>query len=430
MASADTNEDVTAIEDVAQDPSANTIVLSIPVSDIVENADVPVPVPAPDLPPAGAVPAPVTAQLGAIEFDVRVFLQAVRNLITIHVLNLKRTLKDLITILLSGTMLHIVWKYAFSFTSYKDIWLTYTQQNGRRYHAYKEGNYLLPNDESEQDRLDLHHHIFNLVAEGKLVYAPIENPSRVLDLGTGTGIWAIDFADQYPGSYVLGTDLSPIQPSWVPPNLEFLVDDMEDVWGHKPFSFIHLRCLAGSLKDWPRLLEQAYENLEPGGWFEIVEFQMDIRDQRDPDAEGPGMPNLPDSKSITMWVRGLHQAAEMIGRTFEVAEHCKRWMEEVGFERVVEQRIKVPLGPWAKNRRQKEIGLYQQQNMLDASSAYGAAHFTRVLGWSNDEFSILSAGVRNEMKDRSGQLYSNLYVVYGRKPKSEVADANQDDAAD
>ncbi|KAH9212142.1 putative methyltransferase [Leptodontidium sp. 2 PMI_412] len=295
----------------------------------------------------------------------------------------------------------------------------YRTENGRRYHAYKEGNYLFPNDETEQDRLDLHHHIFNLVAEGKLFYAPIDNPSRVLDAGTGTGIWAMDFADQFPGSYVLGTDLSPIQPGWVPPNLEFEVDDMEDTWRHKPFSFIHLRCLAGSLKDWPRLLSQAYDNLEPGGWLEVVDFELYLKDQRDPDAEAPGLPVLKDAKFCNIWVGGLHEAAEKIGRTFRSADRCKGWMESLGFEGLVEEKIKVPVAPWAKNRRQKEIGLYQQQNMLDASSSYGAAHFTRVLGWSSEEFEVLSAGVRGELKDRTLQLYSNLFVVYGRKPRGE-----------
>lgn len=54
--------------------------------------------------------------------------------------------------------------------------------------------------------------------------------------------------------------------------------------------------------------------------------------------------------------------------------------------------------------------------MLDASSAYGQAHFTRVLGWTPQEFAVLSAGVRNEIKDRSLHLYSNLFAVYGQKP--------------
>lgn len=63
----------------------------------------------------------------------------------------------------------------------------YKYEHGRRYHAYREGNYLLPNDEAEQDRLDLHHHIFRLVLGGRFFRAPVKEFQRVLDYGTGTG---------------------------------------------------------------------------------------------------------------------------------------------------------------------------------------------------------------------------------------------------
>lgn len=39
---------------------------------------------------------------------------------------------------------------------------------------------------------------------------------------TGTGNWAIDFADAYPMCDVLGTDLSPIQPQYVPVNCRYV----------------------------------------------------------------------------------------------------------------------------------------------------------------------------------------------------------------
>jgi methylase of polypeptide subunit release factors len=72
----------------------------------------------------------------------------------------------------------------------------------------------------EQDRLDLLHHLFLMMLDGKLYMSPtVTPPERVLDLGTGTGIWALDYGDENPGSEVIGTDLSPIQPSWVPPNV-------------------------------------------------------------------------------------------------------------------------------------------------------------------------------------------------------------------
>lgn len=35
------------------------------------------------------------------------------------------------------------------------------------------------------------HHVQTLVLKGKLFLAPIENPQLVVDIGTGTGIWAV-----------------------------------------------------------------------------------------------------------------------------------------------------------------------------------------------------------------------------------------------
>ena len=89
----------------------------------------------------------------------------------------------------------------------------YRHENGRRYHAYKDGSYMVPNDELENDRLDFQHAMFQRTLDGKLHVAPIpQDVQNVLDVGTGTGIWAIDFADEYPSARVIGTDLSPIQP--------------------------------------------------------------------------------------------------------------------------------------------------------------------------------------------------------------------------
>ena len=49
---------------------------------------------------------------------------------------------------------------------------------------------------------------------GKLFLAPIDKPARVLDIGCGTGIWAIEFGDEQPDAEIIGTDLSATQPSW------------------------------------------------------------------------------------------------------------------------------------------------------------------------------------------------------------------------
>lgn len=84
------------------------------------------------------------------------------------------------------------------------------------------------------DRLDLDHHTWKLMLEGKQYLAPVKDPKSVLDLGTGTGLWAIEVADELADARIIGTDLSPVQASFVPPNVEFLVDNVSRVSFHNP----------------------------------------------------------------------------------------------------------------------------------------------------------------------------------------------------
>ena len=68
----------------------------------------------------------------------------------------------------------------------------YSFENSRRYHKFQEGRYQFPNDEPEQEREDMKHAMIVHLCDGKLHFAPLENPQRILDVGTGTGIWAVD----------------------------------------------------------------------------------------------------------------------------------------------------------------------------------------------------------------------------------------------
>jgi hypothetical protein len=69
----------------------------------------------------------------------------------------------------------------------------YAFENGRRYHKFREGSYNFPNDDSEQDREDMKHAMMVNLCGQRLHFAPIgDNPQNILDMGTGTGIWAIE----------------------------------------------------------------------------------------------------------------------------------------------------------------------------------------------------------------------------------------------
>lgn len=284
----------------------------------------------------------------------------------------------------------------------------YPYENGRRYHAYREGEYVIPNDDREQDRLDLHHHIFRLVTGGSLFRAPIDPSSaRILDMGTGTGIWAIEMAEEYPDSTVIGTDLSLIQPHWAPPNCYFEVNDFESPWGSlQPFDFIHGRALAGSVRDFSGLLRRVMKNLNPGGWVEFVDFPTEFF------SDDNSMQNAP---KLVEWCRLHNMASEEFGKEMNVTRHYKQWIVEAGFKNVREDIYKVPLNPWAKDPKLKELGRYQEVNMVESMEAYSLALFTRVLGMQVQEVRDFFLGVRQELVDRSLHLYGKFHFVYGQK---------------
>lgn len=83
--------------------------------------------------------------------------------------------------------------------------------------------------------------------DGRLALAPVDDGGQlanVLDVGTGTGAWAAEFAERHPEAQVFGTDLSLIQPTYVPPNCQFVNEDSEEGWAFRfPFDYIHLRMM-------------------------------------------------------------------------------------------------------------------------------------------------------------------------------------------
>ncbi|KAH8155677.1 uncharacterized protein LAJ45_00687 [Morchella importuna] len=270
----------------------------------------------------------------------------------------------------------------------------YRYENGRRYHAYSEGLYWAPNDDKQNEQLDIFHHVYTLVLDGALYLAPIgENLERVLDLGTGTGIWAIDIADKFPNTRVIGNDLSPIQPTWVPSNCSFEIDDFTKPWEHilNSFNFIHGRARHGSVFSWTCLYKEAYAALKPGGWFESVEttigFYIDD-DEGQPTAIG-------STTSISQWCRLGIEASERAGRPFGITDKLKGWMEDALFVNMEENIFKVP---------------------IEALEGFTLSLFTRFFDWTADEVYVLLAGVRSELRSKDNNFYFKMYVVYGQRP--------------
>lgn len=272
-------------------------------------------------------------------------------------------------------------------------------EQGRTFHRYREGKYPLPNDNREQERLDFQHCFMLILLDGRLHLAPIgETPQNVLDIGTGTGIWAIEFAERYESASVIGTDLSPIQPEFVPQNCVFEIDDAEDEWLYtEKFDFIHMRGMMTCFADPKSILQKAYNQLVPGGFLEMQDGIFPLQCHND----------TLEGTPLDQWSKACVEAGEVTGRAWTNASNYKRWMEEIGFEDIKEKIFEVPTNNWPRGKKVKELGLWFYENMKDALGA-SKVLLTKALDYPPERVELLLMEVRKDLKNREIHAYMPL----------------------
>jgi SAM-dependent methyltransferase len=287
--------------------------------------------------------------------------------------------------------------------------------------------YFWPNDPSEVDRLDFQHEILKYLFENRNYFAPLSNPKQILDIGTGTGQWCIEMGEEFPEAEVQGTDLSPIQPTSVPENVRFFVDDAADEdWVLPPdhFDFIHTRMLLGCFTDFRDIIQKAFYHLKPGGFMESQEIMPK------PHCDDGTMPA---DWALTEWVKYSDDAAMEAGRPLRIGNKLKRWYEAYGFVAVEEKVLKLPMNSWPKDKRLKTLGSMSEENWVSGIQGFSMAPFSRILNWSKAEIEVSVSSVvckalfnipkqvylvnvRKAIQDKNVHAYNKVYVVWGRKP--------------
>ncbi|KAF7556738.1 hypothetical protein G7Z17_g1251 [Cylindrodendrum hubeiense] len=271
--------------------------------------------------------------------------------------------------------------------------LDYRRENGRTYHKFHDGQYHFPNDEAENERLDMQHHIFYLTLNGKLGLAPPNEANfklgRVLDLGTGTGIWAMDFGEEHP---------------------EAEIDDFEEEWTYsKPFDYIHSRMNNSSISNWEEYIRKSFDHLAPGGYVEFQEFTLPLSDDG----------TLTENHALYKAMHHLGEAAAKLNHSFIDLNTIKPMLEKAGFRDIHEYHYKWASNTWPRDAHFKEVGAWNYQNIVTGLQGFLMAALTRGLGWKAEEVDVLAAEAKRNMRDRRVHAYWPMIVVTGRKPEAK-----------
>ncbi|KAK4096791.1 S-adenosyl-L-methionine-dependent methyltransferase [Parathielavia hyrcaniae] len=243
---------------------------------------------------------------------------------------------------------------------------------------------------------------------GRLVLCSRKRFRRVLDIGTGTGIWAIDFADEYPEACVIGVDISSIQPRWVPPNCEFQVDNLELDWTWtQHFDLIHARMLGGCFRNPGSIFKQAYENLEPGGHFEVKDVLL--------------MPRcddwtLKEDSPLLLWAGLLTRAANNMGRHLDLTSRYQQMLVEAGSTDVHVVEGRWPTNRWAKEPDLCSLGLWSELTLGGELETISMALFTYGLHWDPKAVLVLCAFARRELLNPEVHAYFPVFTAFGMKP--------------
>ncbi|KAG8953828.1 hypothetical protein FRC04_001458 [Tulasnella sp. 424] len=234
---------------------------------------------------------------------------------------------------------------------------------GRKLHN-TDVTYMLPADLAEHGRLDVQHEMLKSAAglylapeavQKALSPRPDGSTPRVLDIGAGSGSWAVDMAKEFPNAEVVGLDIAPVNPSsQPPPNCRFILGDcntsLDDASYENAFDVIQARCIVSGVPDYRKFLRHVLKALKPGGVFLVLEGRMGCFDENH---QPLGVQDENDPKYSWQHKMVCLALEGMVARNDQILylDDIPGWLKDMGdaWEDIGDKPIWVPIGPWDKS---------------------------------------------------------------------------------
>ncbi|KAG8914448.1 hypothetical protein FRC01_004074, partial [Tulasnella sp. 417] len=228
---------------------------------------------------------------------------------------------------------------------------------------------VMPADGDEHSRLDRQHLLHLLYLDGlyplkELVehnLRPKDPPPGILDVGTGSGRWALDMARQFPHAEVVGLDLVPpvlVTADEIPANCRFEVDDANLSLDHfeNCFDLVHVRSSDTGLGDLKGWFYEIAKTLRPGGLLIMANGSIQKRgaDLSPLPLTEPGQPGFSWLQNAWGFVYDGYVKKGNTG--IQNPLYWDDWLQEnPNFEYICRQDYFVPIGPWKPNMSEREV---------------------------------------------------------------------------
>lgn len=285
----------------------------------------------------------------------------------------------------------------------------------------------MPNDEEEQTRMQILHGVYYHLLSNNLTTVPLRSPTKILDVGTGSGDWAMAMGDEFPDAEVIGTDIAKIQPSAVPLNVFFEIDDAEEEGGwtypDDEFDLVHFRHMAGAFSNWSEIYREAYRSLKPGGWIEVLDF----------DSHDKTLLSYFDQDSdVATWLRLVNTCAKKSGRPRGEAHLQPEVLASAGFVDITVTDKVIPMGIWPEDKEDRKLAKHFLVVQLCGIESICLRGLSEQMGWDIEKIRNLCESVTRSVREVSLDANSiglgfTVRIVTARKADSmEVDDFDEE----